>query len=73
LSTEVAREIAAVILFGNPNGDDPVPNVDDADLEIFCNAGDLICAGQSVVLAPHLAYGSDTDEAVDFIASKVNV
>jgi cutinase len=73
LSTEVAGEIAAVVLFGNPNGEDSVPNVDDASLEIFCSAGDLICAGQSIILPPHLAYGSDTNEAADFVASKVNV
>lgn len=73
LSADVAGQIAAVVLFGNPNGNDPVPNVDDANLEVFCNAGDLICAGQAVVLAPHLTYGSDTDEAAEFIAGRVNV
>ena len=73
LSADVAGRVAAVVLFGNPNGNDPVPNVDNAGLEIFCNAGDLICAGQAVVLPAHLAYGADAGEAADFIASRVTV
>lgn len=73
LSADVAARVSAVVLFGNPNGNDPVPNIDDANVEVFCNAGDLICAGQAIVLAAHLTYGSDTDEAAEFIAGKVNV
>jgi len=61
------------VLFGNPNNGLPVPNINNANVKTFCNAGDLICEGQPVVLAPHLIYGTDTPAAAAFIASRVNV
>ena len=73
LSADEASNVGAVVLFGNPNGNDPVPNTAAEDTKIFCNAGDLICAGQSIVLAPHLAYGSDATEAAQFVASRITV
>lgn len=33
--------------------------------------GDLICAGQSVILTPHLSYGNNAAEAAAFVKSKV--
>jgi cutinase len=70
----VTSKIAAVVLYGNPNGPDtPVPNVSQADTKIFCATGDNICAGGNLVLAPHLSYGSDVGDAADFIAGKVTV
>lgn len=71
LTAAEASTINAVVLFGNPNGEDPVPNTNAADVEVFCNAGDLICEGRNTILPPHLAYGSDADAAADFVESRL--
>lgn len=71
LSAAEAANVGAVVLFGNPNGNDPVPNTSPADVRVFCNRGDLICDGRNTVLAPHLTYGSDARAAADFVASRI--
>lgn len=71
LSAAEAENVGAVVLFGNPNGDDPVPNTNAADVKVFCNTGDLICAGTATILPAHLTYGSDAGEAADFVASRI--
>jgi hypothetical protein len=71
LSADEAANVGAVVLFGNPNGDDPVPNTDAADVEVFCNTGDLICAGTATILPPHLTYGSDAGAAANFVAGRI--
>ena len=73
LSIDLARKIRAAVLFGNPNNGDTVPNIDNSGVKIFCNPGDLNGAGQAVVLAQHLTYGTDAPAAADFIASRVSV
>jgi cutinase len=73
LSADEASNVGAVVLFGNPNGNDPVPNTNAADVEVFCNVGDLICAGTATILPPHLTYGSDAGAAADFVASRIQV
>jgi cutinase len=71
LSAAEASNVGAVVLFGNPNGDDPVPNTAAADVQVFCNRGDLICDGRNTILAPHLTYGSDARAAADFVAGRI--
>ena len=74
LPSSVTSQIHAVVLFGNPNGPStPVPNIPQANTEIFCAVGDDICAGGDLVLPPHLSYGVDTPAAAAFIKSKVSV
>ncbi|KPI42381.1 putative cutinase 3 [Cyphellophora attinorum] len=73
LTADEASNVGAVVLFGNPNGNDPVPNTNAADVEVFCNVGDLICAGTATILPAHLTYGSDADEAADFVAGRIQV
>lgn len=73
LTADEASNVGAVVLFGNPNGEDPVPNTNAADVEVFCATGDLICAGTATILPPHLSYGGDVDEAADFVASRIQV
>ncbi|KAF3128747.1 hypothetical protein TWF594_011498 [Orbilia oligospora] len=62
-----ANKIAAVVMFGDPKNGDALGKGADAKSKTFCNAGDLICRGQAVILAPHLTYGSDTGDAARYL------
>lgn len=55
----------------------PLPFLDDgqavsglADQQqtVFCNNGDNICDGGTLVLLPHLTYGQDAEDAAAFAA-----
>lgn len=73
LSDDLASQIRAAVLFGNPNNGQPVPNVDNSNVQTYCHSGDLICSGQPIVLPPHLTYGLDAPAAASFISSKVDI
>ncbi|KAF3314741.1 hypothetical protein TWF173_004551 [Orbilia oligospora] len=68
LPQAAANKIAAVVMFGDPKNGNALGKGADAKSKTFCNAGDLICRGQAVILAPHLTYGSDTGDAARFVA-----
>ncbi|KAF4307203.1 putative cutinase protein [Botryosphaeria dothidea] len=65
LDAATASAVSSAVIFGDPDNPDPVAQIQNQ--KVICANGDLICAGQAVVLAPHLSYGGDADEAADFI------
>lgn len=70
----VADQIAGAILYGytrNEQNGGRIPNYPTERTKVFCAVGDLVCEGTLIVLAPHLSYGDDVDEAVDFLAQRV--
>ncbi|EAU88080.1 cutinase [Coprinopsis cinerea okayama7 len=71
LSAADQARVTGVITFGDPNRDRALPGGLENRRKTFCNAGDLICAGRSTILLPHLTYGSDATEAASFIAGRV--
>ncbi|KAF9053103.1 cutinase [Panaeolus papilionaceus] len=71
LSSAVQERVVAVVTFGDPNERTALPGVLQSRRRTFCAFGDLICKGQSIVLAPHLSYGSDTPAAATFVAARV--
>ncbi|EPS41738.1 hypothetical protein H072_4336 [Dactylellina haptotyla CBS 200.50] len=70
MSQATANKIGAVVMFGDPDNGDALGKGLDAKSKTFCNSGDLICRGQSIILFPHLTYGSDASAAASFVASK---
>ncbi|KAH7045311.1 cutinase, partial [Macrophomina phaseolina] len=66
LDSQTAAKVAGAVIFGDPDNPKPVENVQN--LKVFCAAGDLICAGQPVILAPHLSYGANAGAAADWVA-----
>ena len=58
LSSAIQNRVVAVVTFGDPNERTALPGVLQSRRKTFCNFGDLICTGQSIILAPHLTYGS---------------
>lgn len=73
LSANLASQVQAAVLFGNPDNGQAVPNIDNSNVKTYCHAGDLICEGQPIVLAQHLTYGEDGPSAAAYIAGKVSV
>ncbi|KAJ3570621.1 hypothetical protein NP233_g4284 [Leucocoprinus birnbaumii] len=71
LSSSVVNRVNAAVTFGDPDQNDAYPGVINSRKLIFCNQGDLICLGQPIVLAPHLAYGANVGEAADFVVAHV--
>lgn len=69
LPADQAAFVKSAVIFGDPNNGDPVGNVGAANTKVICHTGDLICAGQSVILAPHLTYGRDANTAATFVMS----
>lgn len=55
------------LIFGDPDDGQAVGNVPAAQTKVICHDGDLICAHQAVVLAPHLTYSMDAATAATFV------
>ena len=71
LSAQDSAFVSSAVIFGDPDNGDLVGKVAAADTKIVCHTGDLICAGQAVVLAPHLTYGQDGAAAAQFVVSNM--
>jgi len=71
LSAQDTAFVSSSVIFGDPNNGDAVGNVPAASTKIICATGDLICAGQAVILAPHLSYGANANQAAQFVVSNM--
>jgi cutinase len=71
LSAQDAAFVSSAVIFGDPNNGKPVGKVAAGDTKVVCHTGDLICAGQAVILAPHLTYGRDGADAAKFVVGNM--
>jgi cutinase len=71
LSAQDAAFVNSAVIFGDPDNGDAVGKVTAADTKVICHTGDLICAGQSIILAPHLTYGRDANDAAQFVVGNM--
>ncbi|KAL6709645.1 hypothetical protein ACN47E_001073 [Coniothyrium glycines] len=71
LSAQDSAFVSSAVIFGDPDNGDAVGQVPAANTKIICATGDLICAGQAIVLAPHLSYGRNANEAAQFVISNM--
>ena len=71
LPASVTSQVAAAIIFGDPDNGDAVQGVSAAKTQINCRTGDNICSGGALILPPHLAYGADAGKAAAFAANAV--
>lgn len=69
LSASDSAFVKSAVIFGDPNNGDAVGKVSAGNTKVICHTGDLICAGQAVILAPHLTYGADAGTAAAFVMS----
>ena len=79
MSSVVKDQIAGVVTFGdtqNRADNGRIPNFPHNKIKIFCGdlVRDTVCDGNlgGAVLAPHLSYGANVDEAADFLIGKVS-
>ena len=71
LSAQDSAFVSSAVIFGDPDNGQAIGNVAAASTKVICVQGDLICAGQAVVLAPHLSYGRNADEAAQFVVANM--
>jgi len=69
LSAEVGSWISSVVLFGDPDDGQPIPNVDASKVDTFCHEDDNICVNGDLILPAHLTYGEDAEAAAAFVAA----
>jgi cutinase len=60
-------KVNSVVIFGDPDNPKPVQGASTAKTQVICHTGDQICAGQDVILAPHLTYSQNAMQAAQFV------
>lgn len=71
LSAADTAFVASTVIFGDPDNGQAVGKIAAANTKIICAPGDLICAGQAVILPPHLSYGANAGQAAKFVVGKM--
>jgi cutinase len=71
LSAQDSAFVSSAVIFGDPDNGQAVGNVAATNTKVICATGDLICAGQAIILAPHLSYGQNANEAAKFVMSNM--
>ncbi|EKD21173.1 uncharacterized protein L3040_000788 [Drepanopeziza brunnea f. sp. 'multigermtubi'] len=66
LPPDMAAMVSSAVIFGDPMNGKPVQGVSAAQTKVICHNGDLICAGTSTILQPHLTYSQNAQEAATF-------
>ncbi|KAL1967662.1 hypothetical protein VTN77DRAFT_2919 [Rasamsonia byssochlamydoides] len=66
LPAATASWISSVLLFGDPDDGQPLPNVDSSKVHTVCHDGDYICQDGIFILLPHLTYAEDVSSAASF-------
>ncbi|CAF9905630.1 MAG: hypothetical protein ALECFALPRED_001060 [Alectoria fallacina] len=72
ISAEVAAQISAVVVFGDPFKGRPFLNVDSTKVMTYCFNDDFICDDLPVVDTYHLEYVVDTPAAAAFVQGLVS-
>lgn len=71
LSAQDSAFVSSAVIFGDPDNGQAVGKVAAGNTKVICANGDLICAGQAVILPPHLSYGRNADEAAQFVVGNM--
>lgn len=74
--TPTQEQIKGVVLFGytkNLQNRGRIPNYPTDRTKVFCNLGDLVCAGTLIVAPSHFLYTTESlGEAPRFLKSQIN-
>lgn len=73
LPAATMAKVNSAVIFGDPDNGAAVQGVSAASTKVICHAGDNICAHGDLVLAPHLTYSQNADEAATFVTAVANV
>ncbi|BDD58628.1 hypothetical protein MAP00_003891 [Monascus purpureus] len=69
LPAATAEWISSVLVFGDPDDNDPIPNVDSSRVFTACHDGDNICQDGDLILPAHLTYAENVRDAAAFAVS----
>jgi len=69
LPATVGSWISSIVLFGDPDDGQPIPNVPASKVDTYCHPDDNICVNGDLILPAHLTYGLDAEAAADFVAA----
>ncbi|PQE16247.1 hypothetical protein CJF32_00010744 [Rutstroemia sp. NJR-2017a WRK4] len=69
LPAAVAKWISSVVIFGDPDKGQAIPNVPASKVVVYCGAGDNICANGDLILPAHLVYAENAAAAAAFVVA----
>ncbi|MCJ1303225.1 hypothetical protein MMC08_006033 [Hypocenomyce scalaris] len=72
ISAQVAARVKAVVLFGDPDEGQTLPNIPESIVDSYCFADDLICHGLPIVDTYHLSYAVDATAAAMFVQANTD-
>ncbi|KAH7091898.1 cutinase-domain-containing protein [Auriculariales sp. MPI-PUGE-AT-0066] len=58
LTQTEANSVRAAVTFGDPLSTTTFDKISSSRAKVFCNVGDLVCAGQFIITAAHLTYST---------------
>ncbi len=61
------------VVFGDPDKDQPLPNIDESKVDTYCFIADLICDMLPVVDTYHLSYAVDAVPAANFVKAHTSL
>jgi len=70
LPADVGSWISSVVIFGDPDDGQAIPNVDASKVDTYCNVGDDICLDGDLILPVHLTYALYATAAASFVATQ---
>ncbi|KAK4546319.1 hypothetical protein LTR36_001996 [Oleoguttula mirabilis] len=73
LSASETSFVNSVVIFGDPDNGKPVGSIPSSKVLIICHVGDDICLGGDLVLAPHLTYSINAQQAASFVVSEAGL
>lgn len=72
ISVSLYSFVSAIVVFGDPNMNDPFPGTLNDNVLSFCHKGDAICQEKLPILKEeHFTYARDTPEAAAYISARV--
>jgi len=69
LPATIAAWISKVVIFGDPDDGQALPNVASSKVDVYCHAGDDICLNGDLILPAHLTYAINAEAAAAFVVS----
>ncbi|KAI9645164.1 hypothetical protein NHQ30_005898 [Ciborinia camelliae] len=70
LPAATAQWISSVVIFGDPDNGQAIPNVDPAKIDTICHGSDNICAHGDLIFPAHLTYAADANAAASFVVAR---
>ncbi|KAK4553892.1 hypothetical protein LTR86_009067 [Recurvomyces mirabilis] len=73
LTTTQTNFVNSVVIFGDPDNGRAVGKIPSSKVLIICHIGDDICLGGDLILAPHLTYALNAQQAASFVVAKAGL